>query len=183
MKKQKIPIFETKRLILKEILVEHFENYTKHFVDYEVIKHLASGVPWPYPENGVKEYFDNIINPVLGISRWTWGIFLKECPNEVIGAVDLWRDGHPEHRGFWLGKEFWNRGIMSEACEPVTAFAFNELQFKKIVFANGVGNSRSRRVKEKAGAIFLRKEPANFVDQTYTEHEIWELTKESWQKN
>jgi len=40
---------------------------------------------------------------------------------------------------------------------------------------------RSRRVKEKTGAKFLRVEPAKFVDPTLTEHEIWELEKEKWQ--
>ena len=42
-------------------------------------------------------------------------MFLKTNPNELIGAVDLYRDGKPENRGFWLGKPFWKQGIMTEA--------------------------------------------------------------------
>lgn len=51
------------------------------------------------------------------------------------------------------------------------------------MFANAVGNLRSRRVKEKAGATLLRVEPAKFVDPALTVHEIWELKKFDWLTN
>jgi hypothetical protein len=60
-------------------------------------------------------------------------------------------------------------------------YAFNALGFEKVILANAVGNERSRRIKEKNGAHLLRTEPAKFVNPTYTEHEIWELTKEQWE--
>ena len=110
------------------------------------------------------------------------GIYLNTNPGELIGAIDLWRDGKPEHRGFWLGEAYWNRGIMTEAITPVTEYAFTQLGFEKLVFSNAKGNLRSRRIKEKTGAKYVRTEPASFVDPMYTEHEIWELTKEKWEK-
>ena len=98
----------------------------------------------------------------------------------MIGVIDIWRPGTPDNRGFWLGKQFWGRGIMSEALAPVMSYAFTRLGFEKMVFSNAVGNGRSRRIKEKAGARFLRCEPYAFVDPAYTEREIWELTKADW---
>lgn len=98
----------------------------------------------------------------------------------MIGAVDLWREGCPENRGFWLAKKYWGQGIMSEAVEPVMDYAFNHLEFDKLTFANAVGNFRSRRIKEKTGAKFIGIEPAQFVDSQFTEHEIWELDKNNW---
>ncbi|WP_413583483.1 GNAT family N-acetyltransferase [Bdellovibrio sp. HCB288] len=97
-----------------------------------------------------------------------------------MGAVHLWREGHPENRGFWLGKPFWGKGYMTEAVEPVMNYAFNELGFDKLVFANAVGNLKSRRIKEKTGARLISVSPANFVNPKYIEHEIWELTKKEW---
>ena len=61
-------------------------------------------------------------------------------------------------------------------------YAFNELEFDKLTFANAVGNKRSRRVKEKTGAVYLENRPAKFVNPEYKEHEIWELTRENWIK-
>ena len=111
-----------------------------------------------------------------------WGIFLKDNPDEIIGAIGLWRDGVPENRGFWLAKNFWGKGIRTEAVKPITDYAFNFLGFEKLVFTNAVGNTRSRRIKEKTGARLLRIEAAEFVNPEYTEREIWEITKEEWKK-
>jgi ribosomal-protein-alanine N-acetyltransferase len=176
-----IPTFETKRLILKEVSLADVPAYEKYFVDYEVIGHLSSTVPWPYPKNGVKEFLERFIIPEQGKDRWFWGIYLKDKPDEIIGGVDLWRKGKPENRGFWLGRPFWGNGYMTEAVEPVMSYAFDELGFEKLIFANAVGNSRSRRIKEKTGARLIDVRPAKFVNPGYTEHEVWELSKHEWQ--
>lgn len=175
-----LPTFCTNRLILKEVGIDDAPAYEKNFVDYEVIRHLGGGVPWPYPINGIVDYINNFILPNQGKDKWVWGIYHKENPGELIGVVDLWRTGRPENRGFWLARKHWGKGIMTEAVVPVMNYAFNELGFEKIVFANAVGNIASRRVKEKTGATLLYVEPAKFVDPVYTEHEVWELTKENW---
>lgn len=156
-------------------------SYQKHFVDWEVIRNLAAHVPWPYPDNGVAEYVAQHLLPTLEKKdRWFWGIFLKTNPGEMIGGVELWRPGKPENRGFWLGRKFWGQGYMTEAVAPVMDYAFNELGFEKLVFANALGNTKSRRVKEKTGARLLHVVPAKFVDPQFTEHEIWELSKGEW---
>ena len=177
-----IPIFETDRLILQGVTIYDVPSYEKHFVDYEVISHLSSAVPWPYPKNGVVEFLNQFIFPNQGKSQWLWGIFEKQNPNELIGVVHLWREGRPEHRGFWLGKPFWGKGYMTEAVEPVMNYAFDSLGFTKLIFANAVGNHKSRRIKEKTGARLIDVRPAKFVNPAYTEHEVWELTKEEWVK-
>ena len=69
---------------------------------------------------------------------------------------------------------------MTEAARPVTDYAFDVLGFEKLILANAVGNPASRRIKEKIGAVLVRKEPANYVNPGYTEREVWELTKECW---
>lgn len=176
-----IPELKTERLYLRAVTLEDSKCYEKNFSDYEVIQHLSHLVPWPFPVGGVKDFLQNTVMPELGNSRCFWVIFLKENKDEVIGGVDLWRDGKPENRGFWLAKKHWGKGFMTEALKPVTDFAFNQLGFEKLVFANAVGNNRSRRIKEKTGAVFLRNEPARFVNPEYKEHEVWELSKSNWQ--
>lgn len=177
-----LPVFLTERLILKGVTAADIPYYEKYFVDYEVISHLSSAVPWPYPKNGVGEFLDKFIFPDQSKTQWLWGIFEKLNPEQLIGVVHLWREGRPENRGFWLGKPFWGKGYMTEAVNPVMDYAFNELGFEKLVFANAVGNLKSRRVKEKTGAKLIDVRPAKFVNPNYMEHEIWELTKENWFK-
>jgi len=90
-----VPQFRTQRLLLKAISMEHCESYARHFVDYEVIRHLSSAVPWPYPEDGVREYVKKDIIPNQGNGRWDWGLFLKSNPDELIGSIGLWHPGVP----------------------------------------------------------------------------------------
>ena len=170
----------TERLVLKPVSLGDVPCYEKHFIDYEVIRHLSDTVPWPYPENGVREYVQNQILPEQGRDRWIWGIHLRGTPDHLIGVVELWRPGKPENRGFWLGHEHWGKGYMNEAAYAVTDYAFADLGFDTLIFSNARGNVRSRRVKEKTGARLLRTEPAEFVDPEYTEQEIWELTRDDW---
>jgi ribosomal-protein-alanine N-acetyltransferase len=178
-----VPEFYTERLFIRGVRVEDAASYELGFADYEVIKHLAAQVPWPYPKGGALDYIENFLLPAQGENRWSWVLFEKNDVNKVIGCIELWRKGQPEHRGFWLAKDYWGKGYMTEAVEPITDYAFSELDFDKLIFANAVGNARSRRVKEKVGAILIGIEPAKFVSPEYTEHELWELTKEKWEEN
>jgi len=162
------------------VRLEDAPSYEKHFVDYEVISQLAAVVPWPYPDGGIYEYIRTSILSEQGSARWVWGIFLKSNPDELIGVVDLWREGKPENRGFWLGRKYWYQGIMTEAVLPVMDYAFDHLGFEKLTFSNAVGNQRSRRIKEKTGARLVGTRPAQFVNPAYTDAEIWELAKEEW---
>ena len=175
-----IPEFHTKRLLLKGISIDDADSYEKNFVDYDVIRFLSRQVPWPYPSGGVRTYLEHVILPFQGLSRWTWGIFRLEHPKDVIGCVDLWRKGIPEHRGFWLAKKYWGQGYMLEAVHPITEYAFTSLNFQKLIFSNAVANIASRRIKEKMGARFLGRRPSQFVDPTCTEGELWEILKEDW---
>ena len=174
-----IPNLFTERLVLRGVTEADVEAYEGHFVDYEIIRRLSAIVPWPYPEGGVRAFIRDQILPAQGRERWMWGLHL-EGADGLIGAVDLWRAGKPENRGFWLGQPFWGREYMTEAVIRVTDFAFHELGFGQLVFANAVGNRRSHDIKARTGAELVDVVPAKFLDPTYTQHEIWRLTKKQW---
>ena len=175
-----IPEFTTKRLFLRGLRLSDAKSYEKHFADYEIIQYLNSTVPWPYPQGGVKDFFKNIILPKQGVDRWAWGIFLKEDLTECIGSISLRRKGCPGNRGFWLGKKYHGKGLMTEAVFPVLNYGFKELRFKRMIFDNAVQNKASRRIKEKTGCRYIERRPHQFANPKYTENEIWELTKEQW---
>ena len=175
-----LPTFQTERLILTELQLSDAPTYTKHFINYEVIRHLSATVPWPYPEDGVLNYMTHDILPYQGIDKWVWKIALRDDPDELIGAIELVRKASPANRGFWLGQPYWGKGYMTEAVKPVTDYAFESLGFEKLVFSNAVDNRRSSRIKEKSGARFIRYEPAQYVDPAHTERALYELTKDMW---
>ena len=176
----KVPTLETKRLFLREVTMADEPAIKRHFIDYEVVRFLSYKIPWPYPEDGAKDYLENVVIPNQGKDRWIWGIYKKNNPKEMIGCIDMFKEGATENRGFWLSRGFWGRHIMSEAIPPTLKFAFNECGFEKMKFANAVGNLASRKIKERTGCKFMGLGPAKFVDPSVTEREMWELTKEDW---
>lgn len=150
-------------------------------IDYEVIRHLARDVPWPYPAGGAAKFIRDRVLPGQGQNRWVWGLHRREVPG-LIGAVDLWREGRPEHRGFWLGRQFWGQGLMTEAVIRITDYAFDVLEFEELIFANALGNERSHNIKERTGADLVEVRPGSFVDPAYDRREIWRLTRDKWRR-
>jgi RimJ/RimL family protein N-acetyltransferase len=177
---KEIAVLETPRLILRGVTEDDAPAIQARFNDYAVIAELARRVPWPYPKDGAATFIREHVLPKQGNDHWIWGIVLKAGPPGVIGVVDLWRSDTTENRGFWLAREFWGRGYMTEATDAVTDYAFDVLGFETLVLSNALGNLRSRRVKEKAGAVLVRLEPAEFVNPAYKQREVWALTKQAW---
>ena len=165
------PGFATSRLYLRPVAATDVPTVQRLFADYEIIRHLSREVPWPYPEEGARDFVCKVVLPAQGRDRWVWAICPADSPGRLIGMVDLWRPGRPEHRGFWLARHYWGRGLMSEALVPLTNWAFDGIGYQKLILANARGNLPSRRLKEKAGARLLRTEPGEFVDPSYTERE------------
>jgi [ribosomal protein S5]-alanine N-acetyltransferase len=167
-----LPIFETERLILRGISKDDIPLCHQYLIDDEIRGNLIQGGVLLRPES---------IFPFQGKSKWMWSIFLKSEPDNLIGLIYIKREGDPTHRGFWLAKEHWGKGIITEVITPVMEYAFNTLNFDKMLLGNAIGNKQSRRIKEKEGAVFLRIIPANFVNPKYKERELWELSKERWE--
>jgi RimJ/RimL family protein N-acetyltransferase len=53
--------------------------------------------------------------------------------------------------GYWLGEDFWNRGIMTDAVRAFTAYAFDAYDLIRIFAGVFSSNPASMRVLEKAG--------------------------------
>jgi len=113
--------------------------------------------------------------------KFYWAITLREGIGELIGRIDLWPDDgeRRDQRGFWLDPEFQGRGLMTEAAERVTAFAFEELGWPHLWLTNAQGNNASHRIKEKQGAKLVDRVPDRWVSGNSTK-EVWLLTRDDW---
>ena len=110
-----------------------------------------------------------------------WVIILKGGPDELIGRIDLWPDDgvSRDQRGFWLDPEFQGRGLMTEAAERVTEYAFVELGWPHLWLSNAEANNASGRIKEKQGARLVDREPAVYVSGEGARM-VWLLEREDW---
>jgi RimJ/RimL family protein N-acetyltransferase len=92
----------------------------------------------------------------------------------------LWRkEGERDNRGFWLDPSYWGQGLMGEAADRVTDYAFLELNWPELWLTNAAENVRSARVKERQGAELVSTEPGEYVGGPGL-RQTWRLTREAW---
>lgn len=153
-------MLETKRLLLRR----WEESDAEALYEYAKDPDVGPSAGWPAHQS-VGESLD-VIRNVLNAAE-AYAICLKEgqdagAPDtalKAIGAIELKLNGHTYlterddecELGFWLGKPFWGRGIMSEAAKEMLRHAFEDLGMQKVWCAYYDGNTKSKRTQEKCG--------------------------------
>jgi ribosomal-protein-alanine N-acetyltransferase len=175
----KIARLETPRLELRPLELADAEQTQRIFPHWEIVRFLASVVPWPFPEDGALTYYRDRALPAMARGEeWHWSLRLKSEPDQLIGCISL-RKGENKNRGFWLGLPWQRQGLMSEAVEAVTGYWFNELGFPVLRVPKAVMNIASRRISEKSGMRVVAVEESDYVAGPLPT-EIWEITADEW---
>lgn len=174
-------VLETRRLILRPLVLEDASRTQELFPHWEIVKYLNAIVPWPYPADGVLTYYRDVALPAIASGeQWCWTLRLKEYPEEHIGVIHL-RRGESNHRGFWLGLPWHGHGLMTEAVEVVNDYWFDVLGMTVLRVPKAVGNTASRRVSEKTGMRLVGTEMRDYVSGPRLS-EIWEITADEWRE-
>src|SRR6185436_2198602 len=85
-------------------------------------------------------------------------LFCVEADGAAVGGIgihlgiDVHR--HTAELGYWLGEEFWGRGIVTEAVGAFSNFCFDTFSLRRIYAEPFANNRPSARVLEKAGFVF-----------------------------
>ena len=174
------PVLETPRLILRPIRESDAPAIQRLFDDWEVVKYVHDRVPWPYPADGAATNMVEVLAKSAARERSFWAITLKGG-DELIGRIDLWADDGESRdmRGFWLSRAHWGRGLMTEAAERVTEYAFVTLGWPHLWLSNAEANRASHRVKEKQGATLVDRTPRRYVYGEGTKV-TWLLRRDDW---
>lgn len=176
------PVLETERLLLRPLRLADAPAAQRHFPRWEIVRWLNAIVPWPYPSNGAEGYIRGALEERDRGERILWAICLKDTPDELIGVIELRPDdGSRDQRGFWLATEYQGRGLITEAADRVTDYAFAELGWPHLWLTNAQANIASRRVKERQGAELVETVARHYVSGVGP-GEIWLLTSEAWKK-
>lgn len=130
---------------------EDREDVAYYANNKKIADFLRNGFPHPYTiENAdfflkmglegdqQKQLMKAIV--VEGHAVGSIGIFLKE--DVYCKSAEL---------GYWLGEDFWSKGIMTEAVRQICKLAFENYELIRIFAEPFAGNEGSRRVLEKAG--------------------------------
>lgn len=123
-----------------------------HANNANIAVRLQDRFPHPYTEDDARQF----IEYALGAEMET--VFAIEVDGEAAGSVGIifQKDVYSQsgELGYWLGEEYWGRGIVSEAVKAMVKHAFCDLGLRRIyarIFSNNIA---SKRVLEKAGFQF-----------------------------
>ena len=175
------PVLQTPRLILRPLSLDDAPAVQRHFNNWNIIRNLATVVPWPYPDDGAETFIRHELQLAASEEIYNWVLVLRPGDGEAIGNIRLrpGSDAPKGNRGFWLAEPYWNRGLMTEAVAAVNDFAFATLGIESFYVCNAASNRASRRVKQKTGAEFV-----GYIELPHhngqSKAEKWKVTREGW---
>ncbi len=176
-----IPTLETRRLILRPLVIEDAVATQRLFPEWEIVRFMASVVPWPYPADGAECFYREVALPASAAGQaWHWTMRLRDRPEEMIGLISL-KLLADNNRGFWIGLPWQRQGLTTEASDVVTDYWFDTLGQQILRVPKAVANVGSRRISERTGMRVIATETRNFVSGPQPA-EIWEITAEEWRR-
>jgi RimJ/RimL family protein N-acetyltransferase len=165
--------------MLRPLEVADAEQAQQLFPHWKIVRYLNAIVPWPYPPDGALTYYrDFSIPAMVRGDEWYWTLRLKERPQQLIGAIGLFR-GDTDNRGFWLGLPWHGQGLMTEAVIAANDYWFDVLEFPVLRAPKAAANNASRRISEKTGMRLVATKESDYVSGRLP-GEMWEITADEW---
>ena len=144
------PVLEGAKVTLRRPRLIDAPDLERRISDAAVVRWTIR-IPHPYPVGGAARFIRSSWN------LWSRGrayIFAILVDGHACGILSL-SNVSTEHAcgelGFWLGRDHWGRGIMTEAVGLMLRFAFRELGLCRVYASAFAANTASRRVLEKNG--------------------------------
>ncbi|MBQ4835764.1 GNAT family N-acetyltransferase [Pseudoalteromonas luteoviolacea] len=144
-------VIETERLILKALSKQDAGDLFTIFSDFEVMKYWNTA-PWGSIEQA-DCFIAKSIDAHKNNTEITLGIYWKET-GELLGKIMLFSYDKTSRRaeiGFGISRDFWGKGIVSEAGQALIEHAFNHLGLRRIEAEIDPDNISSSKALERLG--------------------------------
>lgn len=146
--------FYSERLIIRAPKIEDAPEVWRAVMNSQDA--LKEWMPWAQNKQTLEQITKNLREAVADfITRKSLRLqlFSKET-GEFVGVSGLHSIDWTMRKfeiGYWMDKKFEGKGLMTEACERITQFAFEELHANRVEIRCDSENVRSRSVAERAG--------------------------------
>ena len=176
-----LPTLETERLILRKMVLNDAEAVFAYASNSEVSRytlwetHRCIEDSRAFLEFATQKY-ENGGEPDWGIVYRGNGCLVGAC-----GLVN-WEAEHARAEvGFVLSREYWGRGLMSEAVRAILRFGFERMNLNRIEARCIAENAASARVMEKAGMVYegmLRQR--EYIKGAYRDIRLYAILKKGF---
>jgi RimJ/RimL family protein N-acetyltransferase len=135
--------------VVRSYRVGDAASLAKHGNNRHIWENLRDRFPHPFTEAHGTAYITSVLAQPDATS------FAIDVGGEAVGGISLHVGTDIERigaeMGYWLGQEFWGRGITTSAIRLLTDYALTELGLVRIFAVPFVTNVGSIRALEKAG--------------------------------
>ena len=147
--------------VVREWAAEDLQPLVRHANNRNIWINLRDRFPHPYTDAHGREFLSHVV-PQRAPTVWA-----IEVDGEAAGGIGLVQLTDVERVsaeiGYWLGEQFWGRGVMTDALKAVTAEAFRQLDLRRIFALPFADNIGSIRVLEKAGYVLEGRMPQSAI--------------------
>lgn len=140
---------ELEKCVVRSFREEDGESLARHANNRKVWLNLRDAFPHPFARSDADAFIRD------AMARQPESRFAIEVDSAAVGGIGFTLHSDVERLsaeiGYWIGEEFWNRGIVTEALGAVTAYALREHRLIRIFAVPYEWNPASCRVLEKCG--------------------------------
>jgi RimJ/RimL family protein N-acetyltransferase len=149
-----VDVIRTQRLVLRPLEASDADRVYALFNNWDVIRRLSSP-PWPYTFEDARSFVRRQAKNAHDLTKTTFAI---TCGGVLIGGIDIRvAPDNPSPRGpilgYWLGRDYWCQGYMTEAARGFLACIFAANTSDVICSGAFADNAASLRVQEKLGFV------------------------------
>ncbi|MFZ0568634.1 MAG: GNAT family N-acetyltransferase [Nitrososphaeraceae archaeon] len=150
---------------LREILINDAQDITHLLMNYNVSKHLWE-IPNPYSIDDALEFIKCAYSDFNTLKALHFAIESKIIPRsrnnlKFVGTISIKKIDLVNKKadlGYWIGEQYWGRGIATECLKLIIDYAFSaELGLKQLCAYVFPDNKDSIRVLEKNGMNKIRE--------------------------
>jgi ribosomal-protein-alanine N-acetyltransferase len=177
------PSLETNRLLLRPFSMADAPRVQLLAGD-RAIADTTLNIPHPYEDGMAEQWIGTHEERFRKGELVNFAIILKET-NQLIGAIGLLinKRFNRAEMGYWIGKDYWNKGYCTEAAAKVLEYGFTKMKLNKIHASHMSRNTSSGRVMARIG---MKKE-GKLKEQVikwgkYEDLEIYGITQKEWRK-
>ncbi len=152
--KDNFPTLETERMRLRRVTIDDAADMFAYCSDKEVAKYVNWDAHQSMADTHI--FLNLILNQYKGNNYVFWGIQDKQT-HHLIGTINFvsWKKKHRTAEiAYIISRDYWGRGMMTEAAMRVIAYGFTEMNLVRIQARCFRENLASERVMEKVGMTF-----------------------------
>ena len=176
-----LPTLETERLILRKMVLNDAEAVFAYAYNSEVSRYTLWETHRSIEDS--RAFLEFATQKYENGGEPDWGIVYRGngC---LVGACGLvnWEAEHARAEvGFVLSREYWGRGLMSEAVRAILRFGFERMNLNRIEARCIAENAASARVMEKAGMVYegtLRQR--EYIKGAYRDIKLYAILKKGF---